>query len=333
VDTPGGQVIEFAVRRLSSPVGVIAAVRTGERGGQEPWLRLPDPGRVRQVRVGPLSLGALHQMLRERTGRSFPRPVLARIQQVSGGNPFFALELARETGHGGAGNLAAALPETLAQLVRSRIAGIHPGVRRALLAAAALAEPTTKLIQLAVGADRVTAERLLEDAEEHGVITIDGHRVRFTHPLLATGVYTAAPPADRRGMHRRLAGVATDPEERARHLALAAIHLDAETTAALDDGAARARARGAPAAAAELLELTIKLGADTPERRIRLAQHHFDAGDLARARRLLEEAVAGLPAGATRAEALHLLAVVRLHDDSYRESAGYLQQALGEAGA
>src|SRR5262249_57918056 len=37
--------------------------------------------------------------------------------------------------------------------------------------------------------------------------------------------------------------------------------------------------------------------------------------------------------GATRAEALHLLAVVRLHDDSYLESAGYLQQALGEAGA
>jgi tetratricopeptide (TPR) repeat protein len=224
------------------------------------------------------------------------------------------------------------LPDTLAQLVQARIAGIHLDVQPALLAAAALAEPTAELIQLALGTDPMVAERLLGDAEEHGVITIDGHRIRFTHPLLAAGVYAAAPPADRRGMHRRLAEIATDPEERARHLAQAAIHLDAETTAALDEGAARARSRGAPAAAAELLELAIKLGADTPRRRIRLAQHHFDADDPARARALLEETLAGLAAGETRAEALHLLAVVRLHDDSYRESAGYLQQALGEAG-
>src|SRR5262249_61162419 len=166
VDTPGGQVIEFAVRRLSSPVGVIAAVRTGERGGQEPGLWLPDPGRVRQVRVGPLSLGALHQMLRERTGRSFPRPVLARIQQVSGGNPFFALELARETGHGGAGNLAAALPGTLAQLGRPRIAGIHPRVQRALLAAAALPVPTTSLTPAAGARAPRTSDRRPGDARD-----------------------------------------------------------------------------------------------------------------------------------------------------------------------
>jgi DNA-binding CsgD family transcriptional regulator len=331
VDTPSARVIEFAIRRLSARTGMLAALRTGERGGHEPLLRLPDPGRVRQVRVGPLSLGALHQMLHERTGRSFPRPALARIHQMSGSNPFFALELAREVGCRGTANLAGALPDTLAQLVRARITGIHPDVQRALLAAATLAEPTAELIRLALGTDPMAAERLLEDAEARSVIVIDGYRIRFTHPLLAAGVYAAAPPADRRGMHRRLAGIAADPEERARHLAQAAIRLDAETAGALDEGAARARSRGAPAAAAELLELTIKLGGGTPERRIRLARHHFDAGDLARARTLLEETVAGLAAGATRAEALHLLAVVRLHDDSYRESAGYLQQALGEA--
>jgi hypothetical protein len=333
VDTPSARVIEFAIRRLGARTGMLAALRTGERGDQEPLLRLPGPGRVQRVGVGPLSLGALHQILYERTGRSFPRPALARIRQMSGSNPFFALELAREAVHSGTENLAEALPDNLAQLVRARIAGIHPDVQRALLAVAALAEPTAELIRLALGTGPMAAERLLEDAEAHGVIMIDGHRIRFTHPLLATGVYAAARPADRRGMHRRLAGIATDPEERARHLAQAAIHLDAETTAALDEGAARARSRGAPAAAAELLELTIKLGRDTPERRIRLAQHHFDAGDPARARTLLEETVTRLDAGATRAEALHLLAVVRLHDDIYRESAGYLQQALGEAGA
>jgi DNA-binding CsgD family transcriptional regulator len=330
VDTPSARVFEFAIKRLSARTGILAALRTGERGGHE--LLLSGPDRVQRVPVGPLSLGALHQMLHERTGRSFPRPTLVRIHQMSGSNPFFALELAREAGHSRTGNPAGALPDTLAELVRARIAGIHPDVQRALLAAAALAEPTAELIRLALGTGPMAAERLLGDAEAHGVIMIDGHRIRFTHPLLATGVYAAARPADRRSMHRRLAGIVADPEERARHLAQAAIHLDAETAAALDEGAARAHSRGAPAAAAELLELTIKLGGDTPERRIWLAQLHFDAGDPARARTLLEETVATLAAGATRAEALHLLAVVRLHDDSYRESAGYLQQALDEAG-
>ena len=122
VDTPSARVIEFAIRRLGARTGMLATLRTGERGGQEPWLGLPDPGRVRRVRVGPLSLGALHQMLHERTGRSFPRPALARIRQVSGSNPFFALELAGEAGSSRTGNPAAALPDTLTRLVRARIA-------------------------------------------------------------------------------------------------------------------------------------------------------------------------------------------------------------------
>ena len=87
-----------------------------------------------------------------------------------------------------------------------------------------------------------------------------------------------------------------------------------------------------PAAAAELLEQAIRLSGNTVERRITLAQYHFDAGDPARARSLLEESVVELAPGRTRAEALLLLAMVRLHDDSYREAAGYLEQALGEAG-
>jgi DNA-binding CsgD family transcriptional regulator len=332
VDGSSARVIEFALRRLSARAGVLAALRTAERGDGRLSLRLRDSDGVSRVQLGPLSLGALHQMLRERIGWSFPRPMLARIEQVSGGNPFYALELARGTQQDGIADLVSPLPNTLAQLVQARIDGIHADVRQALLAVAALAHPTVELIQLALGAEPAAAQRLIEDAEECGVIAIDGHHVRFTHALLAAGVYTAASPADRRDMHRRLAEIAADPEERARHIAQAAIRLDAETVAALDEGAVRARSRGAPAAAAELLELAIRLGADTAERRIGLAQHHFDAGDPARARSLLEKTVAELAPGRTRAEALWLLAVVRLHDDSYLESAGYLEQARGEAG-
>jgi len=333
VDSSSARVLDFALRRLNARVGVLGAQRTAEPGDRELAPLLPDPDRLLRVSVGPLSLGALHEILRKRTGWSFPRPTLARIEQISGGNPFYALELASGTRHEGAAHPASPLPHTLAELVRARIEEVHPDVQQALLAVAALAEPTVELVQLALDTGPAEAERLLEDAEESGVIMLDGHRVRFTHPLLAAGVYRAASPARRRRMHRRLADIATDPEERARHIAQAAIRLDAESAAALDEGAARARSRGAPAAAAELLELAIRLGGNTAERRIALAQHHFDAGDPVRARALLEETAAELAPGRTRAEALRLLALVRLHDDSYREAAGYLEQALDEAGA
>jgi DNA-binding CsgD family transcriptional regulator len=331
-DGSSTRAIEFALRRLSARAGLLTALRTAESGDGRRPLTLHEPEGDQRVMVGALSLGALHQILRERTGRSFPRPVLARIEQVSGGNPFYALELARSAQAGSGAGPAWPLPGTLDQLVQARMAGLRPGVRQALLAVAALGDPTVELVQLAVGTDEAGAAALIEEAEERGVISVDGHRVRFTHPLLAAGVYAAASPARRRGMHRRLAGFAADPEERARHLAQAAVRLDAETLAALDAGAARARARGAPAAAAELLDLAIRLGEDTAERRIGLAQCHFDAGDPGQARALIEAVVAGLPAGPVRAETLWLLAVVRLHDDSYREAAGYLEQARDEAG-
>jgi DNA-binding CsgD family transcriptional regulator len=331
VDSSSTAAIEFAVRRLSSRVGVVAARRTGT-GDAGPALRPPAPAATRRLHVGPLSLGALHAMLRERIHRSFPRPVMVRIQQVSGGNPFYALELARGVGQGGAVDAAPPLPNTLAQVVRARIEGVPAPVQPVLLAVAALAEPTVELVQLAGGAEPAESDRLIEDAESTGLVRVDGHRIRFTHPLLAAGVYAAASPAARRGMHRRLAAVVADPEEHARHLALAAVRADQQTVAALDDAAARARSRGAPAAAAELLGLAIALGADTPERRIRAAQHHFDAGDPMRARTAVEEVVARPGAGPTRAAALLLLATVRLHDDDYREAAGYLEQALAEVG-
>ena len=100
------------------------------------------------------------------------------------------------------------------------------------------------------------------------------------------------------------------------------------TLNALDAAAASAHTRGAPAAAAELLELAMRLGGDTPERRIQTAAYHFDAGDPTRARSLLEEAVTQTPAGGPRAEAIHTLALVRLYDDSFAEAADLLERGL-----
>ena len=103
------------------------------------------------------------------------------------------------------------------------------------------------------------------------IIGIEGNRVQFTHPLLARGVYADARPSRRRKIHRALAQVEVLPEVKARHLALATTSEDPATLEALDAAADAARVRGAPGAAAEFVDLAIRLGGDTPLRRIRSA--------------------------------------------------------------
>jgi hypothetical protein len=132
-------------------------------------------------------------------------------------------------------------------------------------------------------------------------------------------------------MHRRLGQIVDQPELRARHLALGATRGDMMILRALDGAAESANTRGAPDAAAELLELAMRLGGDTPQRRIQTATHHFDAGDPGRARSLLEETTAQMPAGPARAAALNLLALVRLYGDSFGDAVDLLKQGLDDA--
>jgi DNA-binding CsgD family transcriptional regulator len=327
LDPSSAHVIAFAARRLSGPVGLLATVRT-EPGssGATSWLQLPRPDTIQRISVRPLSSRALHTVVRENLGRPVPRAAMERIHQISAGNPFYAIELARaffETSD-------QTLPGTLAELVRARIGSLDPAVLDVLLAAACLATPTVELVGEAIATDHDRLIKLLEAAERRGIVSIEGNRIRFTHPLLAGGVYADAAPTQRRLMHRRLAGVVDESELRARHLARASTTGDPETLVALDEAAASAHARGAPAAAAELLGLAIAMGGDTPERRVRLAGHCFDGGEPGRARALLERAVAGMQPGQRRAEALHSLAVVRFSDDGYLEASHLLQRALAE---
>ena len=320
-------VIGFAARRLNGPVGVLATVRTEpDSGDATSWLQLPRPDAIHRITVRPLSSRALHVVVSDELDRPIPRAAMARIHQISAGNPFYAIELARALVDS-AGEL---LPGTLAELVRARIGSLDHAVHDVLLAAACLATPTVELVGEAAAIDPDRLIELLEAAERHGIIFIEGNRIRFAHPLLSSGVYTDASPTQRRLMHRRLAGVVDELELRARHLALASSSGDPDTLEALDDAAASAHARGAPAAAAELLELAIALGGDTPERRVRLAGHCFDGGDPGRARALLERAITRMQPGPLRAEALNSLAIVRFIDDGYLDASELLQRGLTE---
>jgi DNA-binding CsgD family transcriptional regulator len=327
-DVSSANAVGFAARRLPPGVGLICTTRSADIAAR---VQLADPDAVRRIRLQPLTVGELHQVLTLRLGISLARPTLLRIHQISGGNPFFGLELARELGtNTGTGSLP--LPASLNELVSSRIRQVGADAQEALLAIASLPDATVRMLAHATGS---SAERVLEalgEAETQSVVAIDGNRVSFTHPVLAHGVYSEASPRRRRAMHRRLAELVVEPELRARHLALSDTTGEPETIKALDAAAEIAQARGAPAAAAELLELAIGLGADDPARRILCATHYFAAGDPGRARRLLQAVVDDVPAGPLRAEAQYQLALVRFYDDGFAEAAELLESGLPDSG-
>ena len=149
-----------------------------------------------------------------------------------------------------------------------------------------------------------------------GFSSVDGLRLRFTHPLLGTAVAARQTPARRRALNARLAEIVPSAEERARHLALATAEPDGDVASVLDDAARAAHARGAPAAAAELAEQALRLTPasrpDEARRRLLVAADMHDvAGDTDRATALLEQARAAARPGNERAAILAKLARVQ----------------------
>ena len=336
LDRPTASAITFAMRRLrEEPVGLLVARRWD---GSRPITPGVDgalsPGRLDRIWLGPLSLGALQALFRARLGRSWPRPLLRHIHEASDGNPFFALEIARALEHDRwRPGSALPIPRDLEKLLRARIDLLPGATRSALLVASVSSAPTLDLVAAATGLGPETGAALAA-AEHAGVIETGAGQVRFTHPLLASTVYARASPDERLVVHRDLADLVTDPEERARHLALGTRGPDASTAAALDEAARLARARGAPESAAELAllarELTPAADAEAFVRRgLEAAGHLFDAGNVVLAHELFAEMAAAAPHGPTRADILW-----RLADTSWMEVdlvRGYLQAGLDNA--
>jgi DNA-binding CsgD family transcriptional regulator len=334
LDAPSAAALAFAVRRLrDEPIAVLLTRRV--ESGAEASLPL-DLGRwpreTNRLEVGPLSLGALHHLVRLRLGVVLPRPALRRVHETAGGNPFYALEIARamQRREGGVAPGDVPVPRDFDELVRERLAPLPEKTLEALLVASAVAEPTVPLLEECLGAGASEALRPALDAQ---VVEWEGERIRFFHPLLASSVYGHADLEERRSLHRRLAEVVDSWEERARHLALGAAGAEAEVAATLDAAARHAATRGAPAVAAELLELAIRLTPakdedDSTRRTLEAAASHFSAGDVPRTRALVEPLLTALPAGRERARGALQLAWITA---DLALSQQRLEQAIAEA--
>ena len=210
--------------------------------------------RVERLPVGPLSVGALHRLLRDRLGRPFARQTLLRIHERSGGNPFFALELARALDADVdpleplpvPGDARRARPREARRASRGDARGA-----RARLGARARRRSRSS-------SGRASRPTRSTPAVAAHVIERENGTIRFTHPLLSSVLYHDLGD-ERRSVHGRIARIVDDPLLRARHLALSRDAPDADVAGVLDDAARLAAERGASAVAAELAEQALRL--------------------------------------------------------------------------
>ena len=320
--------VSFAFRRLEEPVVLVLARRVGEGiDRSELELSLAEDS-VRMLPVGPLSVGALQGLVHEHLGRAFSRPTLLRIHEISGGNPFYALELARALGQDVDPAQPLPVPEKLEDLVSDRLAGLPPRTRDALAIAWASGNPTLDLLRSAH-----VDEAALEPALSAHVVEWQSGVIAFTHPLFGSVLYQRRSATEQRATHHRLADVVDDPLDAARHLALATESPDPGIASALESAAAIAADRAAMATSVELHEHALRLtvpddGEDLDRRTMAAARAHAATGDLARARVLAQALCDRASSGAGYAAALELASDIA---DSHRETIALRRAALGEA--
>jgi DNA-binding CsgD family transcriptional regulator len=338
LDGPSATTLDYALRRLvHEPVGLLASIRAPvSRSAASSAGAALSAGRLEELRIEPLAPADFEAVIRASGDGRLSRLTVRRIFEASGGNPLYGLELARLLGRLEAEpppEETLPVPADLQAVLSARMAGLADGVQDVLLAASCLRSPTTSILEQANGASAWTA---LQSAAAEGLVQIEGSTVRFTHPLLASAIYSAAAPVRRREVHGELSALVENVEERARHQALAAPGPDEEAAAALAHAAHVAAARGAPGAAAELAEFAVArtpvdLASARRSRRLAVAGYLYRAGDTARARHGLEAVVADMPSSPERAAARLVLARILLHDAGELIAVPVLEDALAEA--
>ncbi len=326
LDSPSREVLTFAAPRLESgPVRFLLSKRPGR---VSPLERAIGPTGLERLHVGPLSLGATRQLLLDRLGLSLPRRLVRRLVDSTLGNPLFALEVGRTLAEGDLPGVGEDLPvpDTVEDVLGTRVGRLSPQIRRLLLAIALSADLT--VAQLAAIGDPA----MIEEAVEAGVLVVDGDRVRAAHPLIAAAAKKRSSPAVRRELHTVLSRVVDDEELRARHLALAADTPDGALAATIAAAAHAASARGAWQAATELGEHSLRLtppgDPERPKRAFDVGLVLAIAGEKRRVAKLLETELESLPPGPGRARLWLLMPAMVENNDELR---AYFERALDES--
>ncbi|MCU1496614.1 MAG: transcriptional regulator, LuxR family [Acidimicrobiales bacterium] len=286
IDEETRRAVDFLARRLGDdPVLLVTASRPGRPPVGSTTIALAG--------LGDAEIGVLlaRQGVRAEAAR-------AAIVALAVGNPLLARQLAaglRPEERSGARPVPATLrvPAEVEELYRPALDRLGPDAAQALTVAAADSSGDAATIAAAL-------QRLglgladLEPAEAAGLVSLDGGRVRFSHPLARSAAYHGSPAPPRRRAHLALAEA--EGFERGRgvlHRVAAAVGPDPELVRALDELATDAARRGAPIAAASRWVEAAGLAAAGDERctlLVRAARAALAAGEARWASQLLVDA-------------------------------------------
>jgi DNA-binding SARP family transcriptional activator len=183
------------------PIVAVLAAREGEfqdnAAFQHALNGLRHARLLTEISLAPLSEEAIRELVAARA----PDVSSDRLSRQCGGNPLFAIELARAELSGDSG-------DSLSELVRERLARLDVESGEVLRWAAVLAP------RIDIGMLERVAETSLTDigtalelGERQGMLQATESGYRFSHELVARSIYADISPARCRMMHRRIAEI------------------------------------------------------------------------------------------------------------------------------
>ncbi|WP_218038597.1 ATP-binding protein [Acrocarpospora pleiomorpha] len=201
IDAASLQLFGHVVGRLPTGTAIIGALRD----------RAPTPGsdlsRVlaaasrlpshRRIRLGPLSLTDVAELIRRETGHEPSTDIARNIHVRTAGNPFFVRELSRLLSDRGAlgdgdASARAGVPSTVRDVVRDRMAGLDDSARDLLQVAALIGRDVDLgLLARAAGVDVADCLERLEPLRALGLLETepeDPFSWRFAHDLVRESV-------------------------------------------------------------------------------------------------------------------------------------------------
>jgi DNA-binding CsgD family transcriptional regulator len=251
--------LSFRSRRLAS--GLDAALEAAEREGTL----------ARALELEPLSERETDQLLAD---RALDHAARREIHRLSGGNPFYAEQLARP---GAAAGRDSEPPGGVLASVAAELRALPPPAALLLQGGAVAGDPfELELAAAACGCEAGQAASLIDRLLAADLVraTPVPRRFRFRHPIVRAAVYRSAGDGWRLGAHARVADAlarrGAPASVRAHHVERSARPADAEARSLLVE-AAREVAASAPDAAARWFQAALDLTpADAPAERLGL---------------------------------------------------------------
>ncbi|MEQ4723896.1 ATP-binding protein [Nonomuraea sp. B19D2] len=266
-DRPTLKTMAFVARRLDDePVALALAARADEGHSTD----LPD---LRRIPLMGLKPEAARALLAERAGgRRLSEGEQDRLLAVTEGNPLALLELAGSRIPPEGTPEPPAMTDRLQRSFLDRIRARHVESLPLLQLIAADGSGSVETIEKAATSLGLATDPL-HRAELDEILTYDGTRLVFRHPLIRSAVYHSATGNRRGAIHRALAAAFDAPADQHRHawhLGQAAVGPDEHAADQLERSAEQAALRGGPAAAMAALSRAADLTIDGPRRGRRL---------------------------------------------------------------